>query len=240
MSLLSSLFIDMSLSLSSHTLPKRHILRSPLSALVTMLVLLNIKVIITPSCFLILSQCKLCAWSELCSTLNIKTPSLRCNPQSAGGETAKPIMLSTDLLDGLDIDPSDLKLLQFSPEELLGQTFVRTMDDGRNVCAKILRKIQDLDTENHAEIKFLVELVDGGFDEINSYNILSNLVEVCGEEEIQPQDNCLLFEGNKGPISDSFDYKGSSYNVLVVWKDASESFNPLDQFIRNDPVTLAT
>jgi hypothetical protein len=55
-------------------------------------------------------------------------------------------MSSTDLAD-LDIDPSELQLPQFAPDELLGQSFVRTMDDGRNVCTKILSKIQDLDTK---------------------------------------------------------------------------------------------
>jgi hypothetical protein len=124
------------------------------------------------------------ARSEICSALNIKTPNLCCNPQFAGADTAKPIMSSTELA-GLDIDPSKLQLPHFSPEEFLGQTFVRTMDDGRNVRAKILCKIQDLDTENHADIKFLVELDDGEFDETIPYNILSNLVEELVEEEIQ-------------------------------------------------------
>jgi hypothetical protein len=41
---------------------------------------------------------------------------------------------------------------------------VRTLDDGTSYRATVLLKSQDLDTENHANIKFLVEL--GEFDEI--------------------------------------------------------------------------
>jgi hypothetical protein len=57
------------------------------------------------------------ARSELRSAVNIhKTPNLRVNTPSAGGETDhKPIMSSTDIT-GLDIDPSDLKLTQISPD----------------------------------------------------------------------------------------------------------------------------
>jgi hypothetical protein len=49
---------------------------------------------------------------------------------------------------------------------------VCTLDDGSNYRATVLRKIQDLDAENHANIKFLVELGDGEFNEIIAYGTL--------------------------------------------------------------------
>jgi hypothetical protein len=55
---------------------------------------------------------------------------------------------------------------QFSPDDLVGKTFVCTLDDGNSYRATVLRKIQDLEAENHANIKFLVELGDGKVDEI--------------------------------------------------------------------------
>jgi hypothetical protein len=185
------------------------------------------------------------ARSELRSALNAKAPNLRCNPPSAGGEQVpvKPILSSTDLA-GLDIDPSDLKLPQFSPDELLGRSFVRTLDDGRSSRATILRKIQDMDNENHKEIKFLVGLDDGEFDEIVSYNKLCNLIEELGEEALAPEDRLISFvsiEGHQGPFTnDDPEYKGSSYNVLVKWGDGSVSYEPFDQIILEDPVTTAT
>jgi hypothetical protein len=73
--------------------------------------------------------------------------------------------------------------------------------------------------------------------------MLSSHVEELGEEELQPQNKLIAFvsiEGHKGPIkSDNPDYKGSSYNVLEKWEDGSESYEPLDQVIQDNPVTLA-
>ena len=53
-------------------------------------------------------------------------------------------MSSTDVA-GLDIDPSELKLPRFSPDELVGKIFVQSLDDGKNNRAKVIRKIQDHD-----------------------------------------------------------------------------------------------
>jgi hypothetical protein len=77
---------------------------------------------------------------------------------------------------------------------------VNTLDDCRNRPATILRKIQDLVTENDAEIKLLDESVDGEFDEIIHYNLTRNLTEEIREDKIQPQDKLLSFvsvEGHK-------------------------------------------
>jgi hypothetical protein len=59
-----------------------------------------------------------------------------------------------------------LKTPRLSPDELIGKTFVRTLDDGNSYRATVLRKILDLEVENHANIKFLVEIGDVEFDEI--------------------------------------------------------------------------
>jgi hypothetical protein len=61
---------------------------------------------------------------------------------------------------------------RFSPNELIGKTFVHTLDYGNSYQATVLCKIQDLEAENHAIIKFLVELGDGEFDEIIAYGTL--------------------------------------------------------------------
>ena len=112
---------------------------------------------------------KVVSRSELRSALTNDTPNLRAEQAatllSADGETpaSKPILSSTDVA-GLDINPSDLKLPRFSPEELLGKTFLRQLDDGKSYRAKVIRKILDQDAENHQNIKFLLEIGDGKFD----------------------------------------------------------------------------
>jgi len=55
------------------------------------------------------------------------------------------------------------ELPKFSPEELIGVTFLRETQDGEKVRAKIVRKVIDRDAEDHKNIKMLVSL---GADEI--------------------------------------------------------------------------
>ena len=129
-------------------------------------------------------------------------------------------MSATDIAD-LDINPSDLKLPRFSPDELIGKVFVRELDDNNSYRAKVIRKIIDHDSHNHKNIKFLVELGDGEFDEIIHYNTLCNLIEDIEDQESSPEEPKWTFSsilGHQGPIKPKHpDYKGSSYNLLVKW-----------------------
>jgi hypothetical protein len=200
--------------------------------------------------FLILDSLtsKVIARSELRSALTKSGPNLRAeNPSnfpSDVGESpaAKPILSSTDYA-GLDIDPSNLKLPKFSPDELIGKTFARTLDDGKTCRAKIVRKIIDQDAENHKNLKFLATLGEGEFDEIIAYHSLCDIVEEHEEATLSPDDTIWTFtsiEGHQGPLKHGHpDHKGSSYNVLVVWEDGSKTYEPLDKMIKDDSITLA-
>jgi hypothetical protein len=102
----------------------------------------------------------------------------------------------------------------------------------------------DQDALNHQKIKFLVKIGDNDFDEIISYNELSNIVEE--QQQLQsesPETAVWSFKGirsHQGPLPPSHpDYKGSSYNVLVEWDDGSETMEPLDTIIKDDPVSVA-
>ena len=53
-----------------------------------------------------------------------------------------------------------LQLPVFSPDELLGMTILRPVED-ELVRAKVVRKIMDRDAENHQQFKFLLALGDG-------------------------------------------------------------------------------
>jgi hypothetical protein len=105
------------------------------------------------------------------------------------------------------------------------------MDDGRSYRAKIVQKILDNDAANHEKIKFLVQIGDGEFNGIISYNELSNIVV---EHQVRQLDSSNTFWGfngiknHQGPLSSAHkDYKGSSYHVLVEWEDGSETYEPL-------------
>jgi hypothetical protein len=51
-------------------------------------------------------------------------------------------MPSSDIA-GLDMNPLDLKLPRFSPEELIKKLFVRDLDDSHSYRAEVDRKIID-------------------------------------------------------------------------------------------------
>jgi hypothetical protein len=76
---------------------------------------------------------------------------------------------------------------------LLDKTFARTLDDGKSYRATIVRRIQDLDVEHHANIKFLVELGDGEFDEIMAYGTLWECIEDLEDEDLTSEQKVWTF-----------------------------------------------
>jgi hypothetical protein len=56
------------------------------------------------------------------------------------------------------------KLPHFSPDEILGNTFVRTLADEKTYLVTVVRISQDHDAKNHANIKLLVELGEKAFE----------------------------------------------------------------------------
>ena len=136
----------------------------------------------------------------------------------------KPILHSSNDIAGNPADQSELKLPKFSPEELIGQSFIREMDDGQNYRARVVRKIIDKDAENHQHIKFLIEIGEGKFDEIITYNELNDIVERQSEEVLEEERSWAYksIKDHQGPLNSKHpDYKGSAYNVLIKWEDGS-------------------
>ena len=78
--------------------------------------------------------------------------------------------MSTNDIVAITIETSDLSIpAVFSLDELLGQTYLEEMEDGQQMRARVSRKILDMDAANHQEIKFLIEVDKGTFDEILAY-----------------------------------------------------------------------
>jgi hypothetical protein len=172
---------------------------------------------------------------------NLRTPNVGTSNLAEGELVPTKTILSSIDVAGLDIEPTRLKLPKFSPDELLGQRFIKHDNDGNNYSAKVIKRIIDKDTENQNNIKFLVELADGKFEEILAYNELSNLIE--DHENNDDENKHYAFSDiidHQGPLTQRHkDYKGSLYNVLVKWNDDTESYEPLDAIIKDDPITVA-
>jgi hypothetical protein len=143
----------------------------------------------------------------------------------------------------LGIDPLKVKLPKFSPDELLGITFLRDTDNGQTFRAKVVSKIKDRDAENHQNLKFLCVLGDNDYNEILTYQELSNIIEeqhTAEEEGTQESWTFKSMTDHQGPMSSKHkDYKGTLYNVLVKWEDGYETYEPLDIIMKDDPITVA-
>ena len=157
------------------------------------------------------------------------------------GEIPSVITTTADLMD----DPSEIKIPVFAPDELLGLTFLREQEDGTRVRAEVIKKVLDRDAAEHQNIKFLLKLSDGELEELITYNELSDLIERQHLDEATRNDKGELFlfsevSDHKGPLKHGDpEYKGSSYNVKVHWENGEVTWEPLDEMIKDDPVTLA-
>jgi hypothetical protein len=185
------------------------------------------------------------ARSNVRSALDPAHSNLRASDPLGDGEAViKPTLFYASDLIGLDIDPPNLKLPHFSPDELLGLTFIRDMPDGSKHCASVARKIRDDDADDHQKIRFLIEIgTEGELDEILAHKELSNIIEDQHNRELNNHDMHHAFKAineHQGPINPTNPrYKGSSYNVLVHWEDGSETFEPLSVMAKADPLTCA-
>jgi hypothetical protein len=106
-----------------------------------------------------------------------------------------------------------------------------------------VQKFQEHDFETHRRITFIVQLGDGAFDEIMPMALWICFEDLEGEE-LTLEHKAWIFTyviGHHGPICKFHkEYEGTLYNVLLLWDDGSEKYEPLEMVIKDDPVTLAS
>lgn len=190
--------------------------------------------------------------SVLRAANEVETQNIRANPAFEAGEMeqdsgqASPLQLQSimpkpDLVS--EHSPSTAKLPRFSPEELIGTTFIREQEDGQKLRAKIIRKIEDQDANNHQNLKFLLKLGDGSLEEIIAYTELSDAVEKQIDLEINDQDKLWTYRSivsHQGPLKrGDKDYKGSQWNIRVEWEDGTMTDEPLNMVMKDDPICIA-
>ena len=159
----------------------------------------------------------------------------------ADGDTTLPIQQPVihTVTDFIDDSPN---LPQFSPEELIGMSFVH-QHDGHDYHAKVIRKVLDRDARDHQEIKFLLSLGDGELEELIAYNKLSDLISEQDQALTDGHTDLFGFDrltDHQGPLKHNDPrHKGSSWNVYVHWDDGSTTWEPLNEIAKFDPVTVA-
>ncbi len=140
----------------------------------------------------------------------------------------------------------ELPHLRFSPDELPGMTFLKETSDGQKVRAEVVRKIDDVNAQNHKDIMFILNLGGKDAEELMSYVKICDRLEktiIEHQNKIENGKKLYFFDeilDHKGPLAPGSEgYNGSRYNVKVRWDDGSETWEPLNQMIAQDPVTVA-
>ena len=156
------------------------------------------------------------------------------------GEPSNPGPRIKNIQDFYDVP---VHLPKFSPDELIGLTFLHDVENGERVRAKIIKKIHDRDAENHERIKMLLSYDDGRIEELIAYNELCDIVAEQHDREARGETDTFTFREvleHAGPITKRDPrWRGSPYSVKILWEDNSVSWEPLPSMIAADPVTMA-
>ena len=164
----------------------------------------------------------------------------------SGGEP-KPILEVVKSPRSPEGEPSRTSMIYFKPDDIINRTYLtKTDENGQRFRAKIVQKI--IDNENTTieqqpeNIKFLVSIDGGKADEIVAYNDILDYLEESmsiehGTEQVWKFKDIVAHEGPLKPTDES--YKGSQYNVLVIWEDGSRTYEPLHIIGADCPVVCA-
>jgi hypothetical protein len=140
-------------------------------------------------------------------------------------------------------DSMEVRIPKFSPDDLLGMQFIYTKDDGAEVKATVKSKVYDRDAENHQKIKMLVDLgeEDDKVQDLIMYNKLSDMIEDQAIAQERGETVAWGFSKISGHMAvkpKHKDYKGSCFNVQVEWDSGETTWEPLNDMIKSDPITL--
>ena len=96
------------------------------------------------------------------------------------------------------------------------------------------------DAQNH---KLLCKVGEEGAEKILTYQEICDLVEQQDAEELG-EDKLWTFKkilGQNGPLKPrDKEWKGSQFNVHVLWEDNTITDEPLKLMAKDDPVSVAT
>ena len=160
------------------------------------------------------------------------------NPGDTLPPTSKPVVQSIS-----DYFEDSIHLPVFSPEELVGMTFLHDTRNGQTIHAKVVQQILNRDAADHQAIKFLLSMNDGELETIIAYNELSDIIveqQAAQEEGRSDLHSFKKILDYQGPFKQHDPkYKGSTWNILVNWEDGTQTWEPLNIIGELDPVTMA-
>ena len=124
-------------------------------------------------------------------------------PEPHHGETSPSTFIYSWNKDICKVDkPEDLP--RFSPSELIGRTFLYEMENGEKLRAEVARKLNDWDSQNHKNIKFLLKIGNSGVEEVMSYAEVCDRIEAMIEAEESGDTSIFTFKeliDHQGPLT---------------------------------------
>ena len=159
-------------------------------------------------------------WSEI-DAVNINMPADAVDKLKPGVHkeflyTNLAILSNADLVLPV-VNSAEMNLPKFSPEELIGVTFLKEAEDGQVYRAEIVKKINDLDAQNHHNIKMIVKYSDDDIEEIMAYTELCDIIEDQMEREENNPEKLWIFKevlSHSGPLKQS-DSRAQNGKVLL-------------------------
>ena len=136
-------------------------------------------------------------------------------------------------------------MITFKPDDLITRTYLTKPDENeQRFRAKIVPKIvenKEFLQERPEHVKFLVSVEGNKADKIVAYNnILCYLEETMSDDSSQPVWKFKDIIAHEGPLTPTDPrWKGSPYNVMVVWEDGLRTYEPLKTIATESPVVCA-
>ena len=127
------------------------------------------------------------------------------------------------------------------PEELVGRTFGITQEDGQTTQLRIIEAIkehQDNIESSSTNVKFRCGVNNDAYEDILTYNQIMDYLSKDDEDDIIWKFKDII--GHQGPLNKNHkDYKGSPYNLTVLWENGETTNEPLSVIAADNPVSCA-
>ena len=128
------------------------------------------------------------------------------------------------------------------PEELVGRTIGITQEDGQTTHLRIIEAIKEHQEHTMASptsLKFRCKINDEAYDDILTYNQVMDYLTKDDDDDIVWKFQNII--GHQGPLSKTHvDYKGSTFNVTVLWENGETTSEPLAIIVADNPVSCAS
>ena len=141
----------------------------------------------------------------------------------------------------------NLKEDALNAESLVGRSYLQESEseDGQRFRCEVVQAIKEHDQAlgtSKERQRYIVKINrdgDDAYEDIVTYNEIVNHIERDNDLD-NPIWRFKRILAHQGPLtSTSPDYKGSRYNVLVLWESGEQTYEPLSIVGADDPVTCA-